>query len=266
MTTEKTTPPLLELADARVQRDGREILHVARLELREGERVAILGPNGAGKSTLIRLLTRDAHPLWAPEPPIKVLGRPLPDLFEVREVLGIVSNALQDEFAADITVRDAVLSGFFGAVGLRQGHSPSSAQRIIAEELLHRLGIAPLAERHMNTLSTGEARRALIARALTRDPRALVLDEPCDGLDPAATHQLLEGVVRPLSREGRTVVLVTHHVDDVVPEIERIVLLKAGHIVGDGPKESLLTAETLGGLYGFDARVEERDGWYRLWW
>jgi iron complex transport system ATP-binding protein len=118
----------------------------------------------------------------------------------------------------------------------------------------------------MPTLSTGEARRTLIARALVHEPRALVFDEPCDGLDPSATHALLEDVVRPLAREGRSLLLVTHHVDDIVPEIDRVVLLKGGRVVADGAKATLLTSEVLGELYGFEARVEERDGWYRLWW
>ena len=93
-----------------------------------------------------------------------------------------------------------------------------------------------------------------------------MLDEPCDGLDPAMTWRFLERTVRPLARSGRTLLLVTHHVDDIVPEIDRVVLLAKGRVVADGPKSEILTAERLSELYGFDARVEQHGGWYRLWW
>ena len=256
--------PLLELSDARVVRDGRTILDVGRLVLTEGEHTALLGPNGSGKSTLVGLLTRDVRPLYAEKPPVRFRGHDRWPLFDVRRVLGVVSNDLQDVHRTGLTVEDVVVSGYFGSIGLHLMQRPTAQMRARAWELMEELGIGILAERRMDTLSTGEARRALIARALVHDPPVLVLDEPCDGLDPSATHHVLQ-TIRGLAAAGRSLLLVTHHVDDIVPEIERVVLLRDGEIIHDGPKEQALTSGRLSALYGISVHLEQRDGWYRLW-
>ncbi|PKQ18976.1 MAG: molybdenum ABC transporter ATP-binding protein [Actinobacteria bacterium HGW-Actinobacteria-6] len=257
--------PLLELRNATVVRDGRTILEVDGLVLNEGEHVAILGPNGSGKSTLIGLLTRDIRPIFRPEGPCVLLrGRALWDLMEARRLLGVVSNSLQEEYDRGFRVRETVLSGYFGSIGLHRERELTPAMRTRAEELMLMLGISAYAERTMDTLSTGEARRALIARALVHDPAALVLDEPCSGLDPHATWSFL-ATLRELATPERSLVLVTHHVHDIVPEISRVIMLKDGRIVADGPKSAVMTSERLSALFGFPATLEERDGSYRLW-
>ncbi|MHB9003435.1 MAG: ABC transporter ATP-binding protein [Coriobacteriia bacterium] len=258
---------LLELTNARVVRDGRTILAVEHLVIRESERIAILGPNGSGKSTLIGLLTRDVRPM-APEKggpePVRMLGKDRIDLFEARRLLGVVSFDLQEQYDVAVSVLDTVVSGYFGSVGLYRHQDRQPFMRDHALTLLESLGIAHLATRTMNTLSTGEARRALIARALVHDPRVLVLDEPCSGLDPGGAYHVREAV-RELARQGRSVVLVTHHVDDIVPEIERVVMLSNGRIAHDGAASELLSSANLSELFGVPARVEERDGWRRMW-
>jgi iron complex transport system ATP-binding protein len=175
-----------------------------------------------------------------------------------------VSDAFQEEYDRRVSVRDAVLSGYFGSIGLYRAPELTPAMRARAEELLGLLGIAAYAERTMNTLSTGEARRALIARALVHDPAALVLDEPCDGLDPRATWHFLQ-TLRELATPERSLVLVTHHVDDIVPEVSRVVMLKNGRVFADGPKREVMTSECLSELFDFPATIEERDGLYRIW-
>ncbi|MRR12503.1 ATP-binding cassette domain-containing protein [bacterium] len=255
--------PLIELRDAEVVRDGRTILLVRDLTFREGEHVAVLGPNGAGKSTLIGLITRDVRPLVRDEPPVLFRGTARWDLFEARKIFGVVSDTLQDEHRRRVTVRDVLLSGFFGSVGLYRRGEVTGAMRARAEELLGYLEIASLAERTMDTLSTGEARRALIGRALAHDPALLVLDEPTHGLDPAGTYHFLQ-LLRRLA-ERTALVIVTHHVSDIVPEVDRVVMLKDGEVFRDGPKRELLTPEALSELYGVPTDIEQRDGWHRLW-
>lgn len=256
--------PLLEIRDATVMRDGRAILHVDELALREGEHTAILGPNGAGKSTLLKLLTRDVLPVWTPDSAVLMQGREHWDLFEARKVFGVVSDALQESYDRAVTVRDTVLSGFFGSVGLYRTDelSPEMIQR--AEETIAFLGIERIAHRTMDTLSTGEARRSLIGRALVHRPRALVLDEPCDGLDPSARHTFIE-TLRDIALEGTTLVVVTHHIADIIPEMSRVLMLREGRVVRDGDKEQLLTNEALSELFGIPAHVETRAGFYQLW-
>lgn len=258
-----STVPLIELRDAEVTRGGRTILHIERLAFREGEHVAVLGPNGAGKSTLIGLITRDVRPLVREEAPVQLRGESRWDLFEARRVFGVVSDSLQDDHRLRVTVRDVVLSGFFGSIGLyRQGDiTPQMGARV--DELLAYLEIEALAGRTMDTLSTGEARRALIGRALVHEPALLVLDEPTHGLDPAGTYHFLALLRRLADRAA--LAIVTHHVSDIVPEVDRVMMLREGRVFRDGPKAELLTAEALTALYGVPATVEERDGWYRLW-
>lgn len=256
--------PLLELSDARVVRNGRTILAVDRLTLRTGEHVAILGPNGSGKSTLVGMLTRDVRPLATDDEPVRLLGKERWDLFEARRLLGVVSADLQGRTVRGITVRDLALSGFFGSLGIFRAQRPTAEMCRRVDALLDRLEIAELAGRRVDTLSTGEARRALIARALVHDPPVLVLDEPCDGLDLSAAYRLRR-TLQTLAGEGRSLVLVTHHIDDVLPEVDRVILLEAGRVAADGPKAEVLTSDALARLYGIPVRLEERDGWYRLW-
>lgn len=255
---------LLELRDARVVRGGRTILHVDSLVIRQGEHVAILGPNGAGKSTLIGLLTRDILPLWTDPPAVRVLGEERIAISEVRRLIGAVSAAWQDMVDVVLPAEQIVLGGFFGAVGVPSHRRPTAEQLARAREALLELGISNLAERTMNTLSTGEARRVLIARALVDDPQILVFDEPCAGLDPNAAWHVRDSL-RRLAAGGRTIVLVTHHVEDIVAQIDRVVMLSDARIVADGPKAELLTGERLSGLFGVPLEVEERGGEYRLW-
>jgi iron complex transport system ATP-binding protein len=264
--TERASSELLSVRNADVVREGRTILHVDEFVIRPGEHLAVLGPNGAGKSTLIGLLTRDVLPLWRDPYPVLFRGQPRIELTEARRLLGVVSGAWQESVRVHLSVHDVVLGGRFGALGV----PPHLRGEVAGPDLeataaaLAELGIASLADRDMVTLSTGEARRALIARALVHDPEVLVLDEPCAGLDPTAAWQL-RATMRELASGERTLVLVTHHIEDIVRRIERAVLMRDARIVADGPVSDLLTDRTLSDLFGLALSVEERNGEYRLW-
>jgi len=255
---------LLELENAVVMRDGRAILTVDRFRIAEGEHLAILGPNGAGKSTLIKLLTNEVLPLWADPAPVRFRGQERMPLFEMRRLLGVVTADAQEQADVLLPAREVVLGGFFGALGVPTHVTPTSSQREAAERSLAELGAGHLGERMMSTLSTGEARRVLFARALVHDPAVLVLDEPCAGLDPHAAWHVRQ-VVRELCASGRSLVLVTHHIEDVVAQIDRVVMLRDGAIVKDGAKRDLMTGEALTALFDVPMTVEERDGEYRIW-
>ena len=260
----ETPVPLLELTGATVVRDGRTILCVDHFTIAEGEHIAILGPNGSGKSTLIKLLTRDILPLWAEPAPVLFRGRPRIALEDARKLLGVVSAEAQEQADVVVPAIDVVLGGFFGSLGVPGHRTPTAEQRQRAAAALAELEVSHLADRVMTTLSTGEARRVLFARALVHDPAVLVLDEPTNGLDPHASYHVRQAV-RTLARGGRSLVLVTHHVEDIAPEIDRVVMLRDSHIVADGPKRELLTSERLSDLFAIPAQLEERDGEYRLW-
>lgn len=258
-----TTPPLFSLRDAQVVRAGRTILHVDRFDLAEGEHVALLGPNGAGKSTFIQLLTREVFPLHRDEPPVRFRGQARPLLSDIKQALGIVSATMQDQVRVHLPVTDIVCGGLFGTLGLPRHVEATADVRARALDALARLGIGELADRDIMTLSTGQVRRVLVARELMSDPRVLIFDEPCTGLDPQGMYHVRD-TMRMLADEGRSVVLVTHYPEDIIPAIGRVLLIRDAEIFADGPKEELLDSATMSELFGVPLAVDERDGWYSL--
>jgi iron complex transport system ATP-binding protein len=247
-----------------VMRGAKVVLHDMDLRIGVGEHVAILGPNGCGKSTLIKTITRELYPLARPGSSLTLLGQDRWNIFELRAALGIVSNDLMAECAREITGREVVLSGFFSSIGVWP-HQHVSAEMIDnANRALARLEAEHLADRLVTEMSSGEARRVLIARALVHNPKALLLDEPTTSLDLFAQHELRE-ILRQLAISGIGMILVTHHLSDIIPEIERVVLLREGRVIADGPKQELLTETTLSGLFGIPVSLARRDGYYHLW-
>jgi iron complex transport system ATP-binding protein len=264
MPSETTLPPLLDLNHVTVMRGERAALHELTLRIAAHEHVCILGPNGCGKSTLIKTITRECYPVARPHSSISILGHERWNVFELRSLLGVVSPDLLASCTTDATGRDVVLSGFFSSTRIFPHHHPAPELLRRAEAALGRLGVAHLADRAVAQMSSGEAKRTLIARALVHDPRALLFDEPSNALDIAAQLQLRE-TMRQLAQSGLGILLVTHHVSEIIPEIERIVLLKEGRILADGPKEQTLTSEKLSALFGVAVRLGKHDGNFHVY-
>ena len=262
------TQPVLELLDATVVKGDRRVLSGLRLTIREGEHTAILGPNGAGKSILVSLLTHHERALVRAggTSPVRVFGEDRWNVSELRSQLGIVSADLHQRFVAGnsegrITGEAAVLSAFLVSHGILRYGVVTDDMRRRAAEALDAVGAAHLAPRTLDQMSSGEARRVMLARVLATSPRALVLDEPTTGLDLGTRHSFME-LVRGIARAGTTLVLVTHHCEEIVPEVERVILLQEGHIVADGAKASVLTGERLSALFGLSVTVEEAGGYF----
>ena len=247
-----------------MQRGDRIVLDEVTLSIAQGEHVAILGPNGSGKSTFIKLLARELYPRLKPEPwSLRIMGRDRWRLFDLRSHLGIVSNDWMQMCTRDYSAYEIVLSGFFGSVGIWPNHEVTPVMEAKAHAVMELLEVTHLAERNTNELSSGEARRILIGRALVHDPQALVLDEPTSSLDLHATYELRE-ILRKLARQGIGILMVTHHLPDIIPEMRRVVLIRDGRIYRDGPKQELLEPATLSGLFGFAVEVLERGGYYHV--
>src|SRR5712691_3483677 len=260
--------PVLELIDATVVKDDRPILDRLNLTIHAGEHTAIVGPNGAGKSVLVKLLTHEDRAVTKVhgQSPVRVFGNDNWDVFELRSQLGIVSADLHQRFVfgnseGRIRADSAVLSAFLASDGILRYGTVTDEMRKRAADALERLGAGHLARRWLDEMSSGEARRVLLARALVTEPRALVLDEPTTGLDLVARHDFMEQV-RTIAREGTTLILITHHIDEIVPEIERVILLREGRIAAAGPKRSILTAARLGELFNASIALEENDGYH----
>jgi iron complex transport system ATP-binding protein len=245
-------------------RGDRAALQDITLEIASGEHVCILGPNGCGKSTLIKTITRECYPLIRGGSHISILGRERWNVLELRSLLGIVSPDLLASCTTDATGRDVVLSGFFSSTRIFPHHQPDPQHLSRAEAVLERLGIAHLADRAVAHMSSGEAKRTLIARALVHNPQTLLFDEPSNALDIGAQLQL-RATMRELAKSGMGILLVTHHVSEIFPEMERVVLLREGRILVDGPKSSVLTEEHLSKLFGVAIRLGRQDGFYHLY-
>lgn len=257
------TAPLLEVQNITVIRGERPALRGLSLRIEDGEHVAILGPNGCGKSTLMKVITREEYPLLRPDSFIRIYGQERWHLDELRQWLGIVSNDWMAKATRDVKGRELVLGGFFNAVVIESYHEVTAEMRERADAALSEMGALHLAERWTDELSSGEARRILLARALVHTPRALLLDEPGTSLDFAAQRHLNE-LVSAQARSGRTIVLVTHHLSDILPEMERVAFLKDGQIVDDGPKEKMLTTARMSELFGARLEVVQHEGRYAL--
>jgi iron complex transport system ATP-binding protein len=254
-------PPLVEFRNISVVQGGRRVLDSISVTIAEGEHVAILGPNGAGKTSFVKTITREYYPAAEDgERVFRIWGNTVWDVFALRPLLGIVSSDLQFAFTQEISGMDVILSGFFSSIGLfRHAVTPSMTKR--AETILRFLEIEHLKDRSMTTMSTGEARRFLIGRALVHDPKALILDEPTTSLDLHALHTFRQ-TIRKIAEAGTGIILITHNLHDIIPEISRVILMKEGRFWRDGPKAEILTDQTIGELFDVPVHVREENGWY----
>jgi iron complex transport system ATP-binding protein len=263
------TPPLIEFEHVSIMRGETLALNDVTLRIDAGEHLAILGPNGCGKSTLIKAITRECYPILqrdgvTVEHSLKILGRDRWNVVELRSMLGIVSSDLMTACARDSTGRDIALSGFFSSIGIWPHNEVTDQMQARAEEALALLEVTHLADRWVDELSSGEARRVMLARALVHRPRALILDEPSTALDLFAQHELRE-ILRKLAATGIGIVMVTHHLSDLIPEMKRVILMREGRILADGPTHDTLTSARLSDLFGLKLDLMERDGYYNLW-
>ncbi len=258
----RKSTPLLEFKNITVMNGNKKILDSLSLILEEGENVAILGPNGAGKSSLIKTITREYYPLQqqVEKAVFRVKGRETWDVFDLRSTFGIVSNDLAYAFSREMTAREVVLSGFFSSIGLFRHHVTDEMEEKVYE-IFQFLDIQYLEERKMTEMSSGEARRVLIGRALVHNPKTLILDEPTNSLDLHALHNF-RTTCRKISRAGTGIILVTHNLHDIIPEINRVILMKDGKFCMDGPKEEVLTDNNIRNLFQVPVRVREEDGYY----
>ena len=263
---ERFEDQFLELRQVNVARGDRVVLHDVNLTIRAGEHVAILGPNGCGKSTLILAMTCQIYPIVQPGMRVRIFGRERWDLTQLRRHFGVVAAGLMmpGERTAVTTGLDAVIAGFFSASTLWPNLHVTAEMRERAVEALERMEATHLAGQLVGEMSAGEKRRILIARALVHRPRQLLLDEPSNALDLAAQRELRE-TLRRLAREGTGLVLVTHHLGDILPEIERIILMRDGRIVADGPREELLTEARLSELFHTPVRIGRDEEWLHSW-
>jgi len=260
---------IVELDHVSVARGENVVLHDVSLRIDAGESLAILGPNGCGKSTLLKTMTSELYPLVKPETRVRILGRDRWDLTELKRRMGVVSAVLPGRQTLHTTGFDAILTGFFSSSTLWPNLTVTAAMRERAEEIVTLVGAEQLREKVVGEMSAGQQRRLMIGRALAGasvhgEVKMLLLDEPSNALDLGAQHDLRE-MLRGLAARGIAIVMITHHVEDILPEMQRIVMMCEGRIVGDGTKSALLTEQRLSGLFGCEIVITERGGWWSAW-
>ena len=255
--------PYLELEGVAAHLGERRVFNNLSLQLNLGEHTVVLGPNGAGKSALVKLISREIYPVVQGGSSLRLFGQRTVNLWELRRRIGLVSSDLERLYNPLVPASDVVLSGCFGSVGIGRSQTPTPAMQHRVSELMDQLGLLELTKERLGQLSEGQRRRLLIARALVHKPDVLVLDEPSRALDLKACHQLLQ-TLRELCRSGTTVVQVTHRIDTIVPEMQRVICLNAGAVVGDGSAAEMLTTERLSTLFNTDLSVVEANGYRQV--
>lgn len=254
--------PVLSVENVSVLRGETSILRNVSWTVLPGEHWVILGSNGSGKTSLLRALTGYFFPSSGR---VSLLGETFgnADWRELRERVGLVSAAVQQRIREDETALETVVSGRTAMLGFWGGISPEDRMR--GEKLLRQVRGIHLAEREWRLLSQGERQRVLIARALMADPALLILDEPCAGLDPVAREQFLYFIQKLGEQEGGpALVVVTHHVEEIMPAFSHALLLRRGRVVAAGKKREVLTSELLRKTFDGEVRLVQREGRYRM--
>ncbi|MFI5733242.1 ABC transporter ATP-binding protein [Kribbella sp. NPDC051587] len=252
---------VVELADVSIVRGGARLLDGIDWSVDEADRWVVIGPNGAGKTTLLQILAAQIHPTSGV---VGLLGEVLGaiDVFELRPRIGITSAALADRLPKSERVSDVVISASYAVLGRwREEYDELDHQR--AKELLAELGIEHLSDRTFGTLSEGERKRVQIARALMTDPELMLMDEPAAGLDLTGREQLVRSLSAIATAVGApSMILVTHHVEEIPPGFTHALLLKQGKVVAAGPIDQALTAETLSDTFDLALSLTREDGRY----
>ena len=254
----------VKLEHVHVVRGERPVLHDVNLRIAEGEQIALLGPNGCGKSTLLKVLCCELYPLVKAETKVTILGRDRWDLTELRKLLGVVQAEIPGKSMLALSGLDVVLTGFFSSSTLWPHLKILEEMRVAAAAALRRVGAEGLADKVFGTMSAGQQRRVLIARALVASAGCLLLDEPSNALDLYAQWELRE-LLMELAAQGTTMLLITHQLADIVPAMKRVVMMRDGRIIADGDRGELLTEERLGELFGTAVRLSERDRFLHAW-
>ena len=258
-----TDVPLIDIHNATIYRGDTRVFENFSLTIGQHEQVAILGPNGCGKTTLLKTLNREIYPVVSDQSWVRILGRDRWNVWDLRAHIGIVSHELQMRYTKTNTGLHVVLSGFLSSIGIHGILSDrlGDEQKRRAVQVMHELAISDLAEKPLGEMSTGQQRRCLLARALVHDPDTLIFDEPTAGLDLTASFDLLRRI-RGLVEAGKSLLLVTHQLNEIPPDIGRVILMRKGKIVADGKKREILTEENLFRTYDTDIRVSEVGGYY----
>ncbi|MBK5201786.1 MAG: ATP-binding cassette domain-containing protein [Spirochaetaceae bacterium] len=255
---------LIKIENASVRVNGTKIIEDINFEINKGEHIAVLGPNGAGKSTLFNVCCMEIHPLWSEKLKIIRFDKERISKDELRQKMGIVSKELLGICSSSYMARDIIAGGLLSSIGLDFHHHLSKEMWNKVDEIISKYDCTKLQTKRMRDLSTGEAQKILLARALVLEPELVLLDEAANGLD-FPSRSIYRDTLNTISNEGKTIVLITHDLSQILPVINKIVFMKDGKIVESGNKEEMLTEKKLSALYGKEVYLDKRNGLYSAW-
>lgn len=253
---------IIDLQNITVFQGRNKILDNFSLTIDESQSTVILGPNGSGKTTILKLLNRELYIVEDKKSSLKIFEKDRWNVDDLRSNLGVVSQNLQYGYSNSALGLYVVLSGFYSSDGIWQHQKFDENKLNRAKEVMELLSITALQDREFSTMSTGEQRKFLLARSLVNDPAVLVFDEPTSGLDMSTCFQYLE-IIRELISMGKKVILVTHHIHEIPPEVTRVILLKEGRVVEDGVKDKVLNDASLTNLFDWPIKVIKENGYYQ---
>jgi iron complex transport system ATP-binding protein len=250
---------LIELQDVSIVRDKKTILDKINWKVLDNENWAVIGRNGAGKSFLLRLLSAN---LFQSSGTVKIFDEEFGkvNIWELKKKIGFISDLLQKEYNENTKAINVVYSGFFASNGLYEEVTPKMEKR--SDEILDFLEIQDLKNRAYGKLSQGEQRRVLIARAIVFKPKLLIFDEPCTGLDIASREEFLS-TVEKLVEKGHNIIFVTHHIEEIIPSINKVLFLKEGKVFECGNKKEMMKENHLNNVLEFKFKINEKND--RFW-
>ena len=256
---------IIEFENIDVGYDEKVVLKDINLKIKSGEHFAILGANGSGKSTLMKLIQSQIHPRHTKEFKKEIFGKSRYSIFELKKELGVITNDLHNYFekeAGYLTGFEVVLSGFYSSIGIFTHQDFTKKQIQKAIEVMNFLEIIDLKNKKVSSMSTGQLRKCIVARALIHDPKAFVLDEPTVGLDIKAQINFIK-LLQKISLKS-TIILVTHHLEEIFPEIKNVALIYNNTIFKIGKKEDILNSENLSTVFDIKIEVKQKNERYYI--
>ena len=256
---------IIEFENIDVGYDENIVLKDINLKIKSGEHFAILGANGSGKSTLMKLIQSQIHPRHTKKFKKEIFGKSIYSIFDLKKELGIITNDLHNYFekeAGYLTGFEVVLSGFYSSIGVFTHQDFTKKQIQKAIEVMNFLEIIDLKNKKVSSMSTGQLRKCIVARALIHDPKAFVLDEPTVGLDIKAQINFIK-LLQKISLKS-TIILVTHHLEEIFPEIKNVALIYNNIIFKIGKKEDILNSENLSTIFDIKIEVKQKNKRYYI--
>ena len=256
---------IIDFENIHVSYEVTPVLKDINLKIKQDEHWVILGANGSGKSTLIKLISNDLYPNTKYSFKKEIFGKERWSIFELKRSIGIITNDLHNYFEVHgnfLTAYEVILSGYFSSIGVFKHQDFTEEQHKKALEVLKFLEVSHIKDRRVHQMSTGELRRCIIGRALIHEPKAFILDEPTTGLDIKDQNSFIKFIQKLSSKAS--IILVTHHIEEVFPEISHVALMHNKTIFKQGKKEEILNSKNLSEIFDININLQKENERYYI--